>query len=531
VAERFNFARDVFDEHARAGGDRPALVWVDDLGGERTLSFAELSQRSRALAAGLAACGLRRGQSVMLVLPRRVEWWESMLACLRAGLVVSPGTVQLTARDMAGRLPPSEAAAVITDGDGASRMDEALALLACPPPVKLLVGAAGAPPAAGWQDYEHLLQRGDGAEPREWRDASADTLGDDPALLYFTSGTTGAPKMALHTQASYGRGHALTARWLDLRPGDLHWNLSDTGWAKAAWSSFFAPWIVGCAVFAHHAARFSPRRTLELLATRPITTLCGAPTNYRMLVQEDLAAFRFPALRSCCAAGEPINPEVIAVWRRHTGLTIRDGYGQTETVLAVGNEPGDELRPGSMGRPSPGWEVAVVDESLVPLPPGNEGEVAIRVKPRRPVGLFTGYWKDEARTAAVFRGDWYCTGDRARVDEDGWFWFVGRADDVIKSAGYRIGPFEVESALLEHPAVVESAVVGVPDALRGQIVKAFVVLRPGERGSPALVEELQRFVQERTAPYKYPRQIEFVDALPKTVSGKIRRVELRARQV
>ncbi|HZL99410.1 MAG TPA: AMP-binding protein, partial [Planctomycetota bacterium] len=401
----------------------------------------------------------------------------------------------------------------------------------------LLVGGG---PRAGWQDYEEVVRRGSvrGAEPAAWREGAADTAGRDPALLYFTSGTTGAPKMALHTQASYGKGHALTARWLDLRRDDLHWNLSDTGWAKAAYSSLFAPWIAGCTVFVHTAPRFVPRRTLELLGQHPITTFCGAPTNYRLLIQEDLSAFRFPALRSCNAAGEPINPEVIAVWQRHTGLTIRDGYGQTETVLMIGNFPGAEVRPGSMGKPAPEYEVALIDEALRPVPAGQEGEVAIRVRPERPPALFEGYWKDAERTAAVFRGDWYCTGDRAVVDADGYYWFVGRADDVIKSAGYRIGPFEVESALLEHPAVVESAVVGQPDALRGQIVKAFVVLAPepaarlaagGAAAGDALVAELQRFVQERTAPYKYPREIEFVSELPKTVSGKIRRVELRGR--
>jgi len=526
-AERFNFARDVFDRHAREGGpERLAMQWVDDEQPARRFTFDQLSRRSRGLAAGLGAEGLRRGQTLMLVLPRRVEWWETMLAALRGGFVVAPGTVQLTARDIAGRLGPAETAAVVTDAEGAARVDEALALIRLAAPLRVLVGEGARP---GWVAYESLVAQAREAEPVEWLYGAADTSDDDPALLYFTSGTTGAPKMALHTQASYGKGHALTARWLDLRPDDLHWNLSDTGWAKAAYSSLFAPWIAGCAIFVHAAPRFAPRRALELLAEHPITTLCGAPTNYRLLIQEDLSAFRFPSLRSCNAAGEPINPEVIAVWQRHTGLTIRDGYGQTETVLIVGNDPGTPVRPGSMGRPSPGWDVAVVDESLQPLPRGQEGEVAIRVRPVRPEGLFAGYWKDEARNAACFRGDWYCTGDRARVDEEGYFWFVGRADDVIKSAGYRIGPFEVESALLEHEDVVESAVVGVPDELRGQIVKAFVVLRAGCAGSAALVAELQRFVQERTAPYKYPREIEFVAELPKTVSGKIRRVELRGR--
>ena len=534
AGEPFNFCRDVFDPHARDPG-RLAMLWVDDAGAERRLSFAHFAQRSRALAAGLQRLGVRRGETVIVVLPRLPEWWEAMLAGLRAGLVISPGTTQLTARDLAHRLPAAEAAAVIADPASAARVDEALAQTGHRLRARVLVGD-GAPGTGtgsratreGWTPYEDALAE----PPAGW--TCADTGADDPALLYFTSGTTGFAKMALHTQASYGRGHRITAQWLGLQPSDLHWNLSDTGWAKAAWSSFFAPWITGCAIFVHHAPRFHPRRTLELLAAHPITTLCGAPTNYRMLIQEDLAGCRFPALRSCAAAGEPINREVLAVWQRATGQLIRDGYGQTETVLLVGNFPGAELRPGSMGRPAPGLRVLVAAEDGREQPAGAEGEIALAVGTPRPPGLFAGYWKDAARTASVLRAGLYFTGDRAVRDADGFFWFVGRADDVIKSAGYRIGPFEVESALLEHPAVAESAVVGVPDPLRGQIVKAYVVLSPqaavaGHRAGPALVSELQRFVQERTAPYKYPREIEFVAELPKTVSGKIRRVELRER--
>jgi acetyl-CoA synthetase/medium-chain acyl-CoA synthetase len=337
--------------------------------------------------------------------------------------------------------------------------------------------------------------------------------------------------MTLHTQASYGIGHLVTGKyWLDLTPNDLHWNLSDTGWAKAAYSSFFGPWIVGAVIFVDHSSRFSARRVLELLSRYPITTLCGAPTAYRLLIQEDISNYRFPALRQCVAAGEPLNPEVIEVWKRATELTIRDGYGQTETVLVVGNFLSMELKPGSMGKPSPGFYVSIVDDNGNELPPQVEGTVAIRVSPERPAGLFKEYWKDPKRTQQCFLGDWYLTGDRAFRDEDGYFWFVGRADDVIISAGYRIGPFEVESALLEHPAVAESAVVGSPDRVRGQIVKAFVVLAKDYEPSQALAQELQEFVKERTAPYKYPREIEFVEGLPKTISGKIRRVELRERE-
>lgn len=350
-------------------------------------------------------------------------------------------------------------------------------------------------------------------------------------MIYFTSGTAGNPKMVLHTHASYPIGHRITgAYWLALTLDDLHWNLSDTGWAKAAWSSLFGPWNMGAALFVHDGrGKYNPRETLELLQRYLVTTFCAAPTIYRLLVQEDLRAYRFPHLRSCTSAGEPLNPEVIAVWREATGITVRDGYGQTESVLLCGNPPGQELRPGSMGKPLPGLTLAVIDHEGNPLPPRREGDLAMKVKPERPVGLFKEYWRTPGATAACHRGDWYITGDRAYVDEEGYFWFVGRADDVIISAGCRIGPFEVESALIEHPAVAEAAVVSKPDPARGAIVKAYVVLSSTANPSEALAHELQEFVKRNTAPYKYPREIEFVSELPKTVSGKIRRAELRAR--
>jgi acetyl-CoA synthetase/medium-chain acyl-CoA synthetase len=337
----------------------------------------------------------------------------------------------------------------------------------------------------------------------------------------------------LHTQASYGRGHRLTGElWLDLRPGDVHWNLSDTGWAKAAWSSFYGPWQMGACVFAAAASgKFDPEAALDILAGYPITTWCAPPTALRLIVKQDLARWKFPHLRHCVSAGEPLNPEVISAWKQATGHTIYEGYGQTETVCLVGNfrSRGGEVRPGSMGRPTPGFELAILDADLNAVPDGTEGELAIRVKPNRPLGLFQEYWQNPEENAARFRGDWYLTGDVARRDEDGYFWFVGRADDVIKSAGYRIGPFEVESALIEHQSVVEAAVVGKPDEVRGQIVKAFIVLAKGCVPCDELKSELQDHCRRLTAPYKYPREIEFVTELPKTISGKIRRVDLRKR--
>jgi acetyl-CoA synthetase/medium-chain acyl-CoA synthetase len=359
------------------------------------------------------------------------------------------------------------------------------------------------------------------------------TMADDPGLLYFTSGTAGPPKMVLHTQASYGLAHRRTGElWLDLKPGEVCWNLSDTGWAKAAWSCFFGPWHMGACVFVFDSrGRFMPHTTLDVLGQFPITTWCAPPTALRVVVRQELSRLRFPNLRHCVSAGEPLNPEVISAWNSATGLTIHEGYGQTESIVTIGNFRclGAKVRPGSMGRPTPGFVIGLLDADQREVPAGSdmEGELALRVNPTRPLGLFREYWRTPEENRARFRGDWYLTGDMARRDAEGYYWFVGRADDVIKSSGYRIGPFEVESALIEHPAVLEAAVVGKPDPTRNQLVKAFVVLRAGFTSSEALVLELQHHCKATTAPYKYPREIEFVDELPKTISGKIRRLELR----
>ena len=517
VPARFNFARDVIGRWA-ADPDKLAMLWLGSDGSERHISFREFAERSDRFAAVLQRHGVKPGDRVMVQLPRVPAWWEVLLGCFKAGAVAVPGTVLLTPKDIQYRTRLAEGVAYVCDPDNAAKVDQVRG--DCPSLKTLIaVGEAG----AGWLPYEREMAAA--ADPR-----AVDTAASDPALIYFTSGTVGNPKMVLHTHASYPIGHIITGRfWLDLRPDDLHLNLSETGWAKAAWSSFFGPWNMGAALFVQDArGKFSAGETLDLLEHYPITSFCAPPTAYRMLVLEDLSK-RKTKLRWCVGAGEPLNPEVIQAWERGTGHLIRDGYGQTETVLLCGNFPPLEVRPGSMGKPSPGMNVAVIDDDGNVLGPDNEGDIAVRFRPQRPVGLFQEYWRNEAATEGSRRGDWYVTVDRAYVDGEGYFWFVGRADDVIISAGYRIGPFEVESALVEHAAVAEAAVVAKGDPMRGTIVKAYVILAPGHQASDALALELQEHCKKATAPYKYPREIEFVTELPKTISGKIRRVELRQR--
>jgi acetyl-CoA synthetase/medium-chain acyl-CoA synthetase len=518
VPEHFNFVVDTLERWAKT--DRLALLWFDDAGAEERLSYTDLSGRVNRVANVLRAHGVGKGDRVFIMVGRVPEWWETMLACLKIGAVAMPGTTQLQPKDIAYRMELSEPVAVVAEAAQAAKFEDVRAT-GSSSTAYLCIG--GHPD--GWFDY-----RAERAAASDSADA-ASTRSDDPSILFFTSGTTGFAKMVLHTQASYGIGHSITARWLDLQSDDMHWNISDTGWAKAAWSSLFSPLIAGAAIVVHNpSGAFGTQRTLEILSHYPITSVCGPPTVFRSLVLEDLKQYRFSALRSCVAAGEPLNPEVIQTWHEATGLEIRDGYGQTESVCLVANYPGVTVKPGSMGRPSPGFEIAVVGDHGQPLTSGKEGDVGVRIRPVRPVGLFREYWKNPDANAACVRGDWYITGDRAIQDDDGYLWFVGRADDVIISAGYRIGPFEVESALIEHPAVAESAAVSSPHPIRGTIVKAFVVLAPGYAGSDELVKELQDHVKNVTAPYKYPREVEFVPDLPKTVSGKIRRVELRERE-
>ncbi len=520
VPEHFNFAVDVVGKWA-ADPKKEAMWWVGPDGQERHVTFAEFHRKSNQAADAFGKLGIKQGDRVLLMLPRLVEWWEIVLGLMKLGAVPIPCTVLLTPKDIQFRAETAKPVAIITDPDNAPKYDEVRDK--CPSIRGAIIVGNFRP---RWTSYAEVAAEGaPNFKPTP-------TKSSDPCLIYFTSGTVGYPKMVLHTHASYGIGHSITGKyWLDQRPDDLHWNVSEMGWAKAAWSNLFGPWSQGAAMFIQDArGKFNPKETLSFLAKYPITTFCAPPTVYRLLVLEDLKAYPPKALRHCVGAGEPLNPEVIATWQEATGLTIRDGYGQTETVLICGNFPPLAVKPGSMGKPSPGFSLSVIDDEGNELPPNKEGDIAIKIKPERPLGLFQEYWNNPDAMARSFKGDWYITGDRAYKDEEGYFWFVGRADDVIISAGYRIGPFEVESALVEHPAVAESAVVASPDEVRGEIVKAYVILAPSYSASEKLAEELQEHVKSVTAPYKYPREIEFVTELPKTISGKIRRVELRERE-
>ena len=513
---QFNFGAAI-DTFA-ADRNRVALLWEDQDGNRSRLTFANIRDQSNRIANVLTALGVKRGDPVMIVLPRITLWQSVYIGALKAGAIVVPCVSMLREKDLVFRANHSGARAIIAGPESVDLIGD---LRSQCPTLKhyLLAGAA----RTGWTSIQESMQ----AASRDFRPLV--TSGDEPAICYYTSGTTKEPKAVLHGHA-YTWAHQFTGSlWLGLKADDRHWTTSDTGWAKAAYGVLFGPWMNGVTTFMYNG-RFEPKKQLDLMRRYRITSFCAPPTEYRMLVKEDLAQVQLPALRHCAGAGEPLNPEVIEIWREHFKLLIHDGYGQTETALVAANLPGMAIRPGSMGRPFPGIDVSLVDENLSEVAPGDVGQIAVRVKPDKPPPIMLEYWKNPEENAAAFQGDFYLTGDNAYRDPDGYLWFVGRADDLIGSAGYRIGPFEVESALLEHPAVMESAVVASPDPDRGSIVKAFVRLKPGTAGNDALVTELQEHVKRITAPYKYPREIEFVDDLPKTVSGKIRRVELRQRE-
>jgi acyl-coenzyme A synthetase/AMP-(fatty) acid ligase len=516
VPERFNPVLAIVETWAAEDPHAPAVLSLDAAGDVVALqSISELARATREAARALLAAGVTKGDRVFVMLPRVPEWYAAMLGCMRIGAVPMPGPNLLTPKDVKDRVARAGAVGAITDVAGAEKVDATGASLA----VKLCVGDA----PDGWMDFAGACtQAGDGETPQD------PTHRDDPLLLYFTSGTVSAPKMVQHTQA-YGLGHVVTARfWHDLRPGDLHWTVTDTGWAKAAWGGLFGQLHERACIVQVALGKPDADTVFGILARHGVTSFCAPPTLYRTLVQGDFGEHDLSALRHCTSAGEPLNPEVIRAWREGTGgLTVYDGYGQTETCCVVANYRSMDVRPGSMGRPVPGWDVTVVDDDGHAVEVGEVGNVVVRHDRVRPVGLFPGYFEDDAATAAVFRGPFYFTGDRAAIDEDGYLWFEGRNDDVITSSAYRIGPFEVESALIEHPAVMEAAVVGRDDPERTQVVVAICILAPGHEASPALAREIQDFVKAHTAPYKYPREVHFVDALPKTVSGKIRRVELR----
>ena len=519
VPEHFNFGFDIVDKAAE-DPTKLALISVDATGeSAQRHTFWDIKVLSNRFANLLNGLGVSKGERVFIMAPRIPEWYTAMIGMMKLGVIPMPATTLVTSHDIEYRLNRAGATVAITDVENASKVEE---IVANCPTLKHLILVAGT--KRGWISCDEELPKN---SPR--LEASETTRSDDPLLIYFTSGTVGPPKMVLHTQASYAIAHTITALfWQDLKSTDVHWTMSDMGWAKAAYGKLFGQWTQGATVLQHNAiGRFDADLTLRILEKYGVTSFCAPPTAYRMMVLEDLTKYDLTDLRHCTGAGEPLNPEVMKLWEDGTGLTIYDGYGQTETVLLVGNYRCMPVKPGSMGKPTPGFDVAVVDEDGDVAAPNEEGQIAVRVKPERPVGLLREYWGDEDAMASAFRGDWYLTGDKGYTDEDGYFWFVGRADDVIISAGYRIGPFEVESALIEHPAVAESAVVASPDEVRGNIVKAFVILTPGHVPSDELTLSIQGHVRTVTAPYKYPRAIEYVTELPKTISGKIRRVELR----
>jgi acyl-coenzyme A synthetase/AMP-(fatty) acid ligase len=517
VPERFNAVLDIIDPWATSAPDDPAVLSLDGVGEVVALeTAADLARSSRTAARALYDLGVRKGDHVFVMLPRVPEWYAALLGCIRIGAIPMPAPNMLTAKDIAYRIHSAKATAAITNTAGAQKVDATGADLV----VKLCVDDAM---PAGWRRFTAERERvGDGETAPE------PTHRDDPLLLYFTSGTVSYPKMVQHTQA-YALGHVGTARfWHDLRPGDRHWTVTDTGWAKAAYGGLFGQMHERACVVQVALGKPDADTVLGILARNGITSFCAPPTLYRALIQGDFTKHDLSALRHCTSAGEPLNPEVIRAWREGTGgLMVYDGYGQTETCLVVANYRSVDLRPGSMGKPVPGWDVAVVDDDGNSVEAGEVANIAIRLTDPPPVGLFSGYHGDPEATASAFRGDFYFTGDKGAVDEDGYFWFEGRNDDVITSSAYRIGPFEVESALVEHPAVMEAAVIGRDDPERTQLVVAVCILASGNEPSPELAKEIQDFVKQNTAPYKYPREVHFVDDLPKTVSGKIRRTELR----
>ncbi|HQJ14890.1 MAG TPA: AMP-binding protein [Candidatus Omnitrophota bacterium] len=522
VPHNFNFAYDVAAEFARTEPGKTALVWCNDKGKEASFTFGQLEERVNRTANLLAELGISKGDPVMLMLKRRYEYWFCLLALHKLGAIAIPATHLLKTKDIIYRNNAADIKMIICVNepeildqvDLARKESRTLAH-------RMVVGGA----YRDWINYDEREARQPARFDRLTGAKAAKN--SDIMLLYFTSGTTGMPKMVQHN-FTYPLGHIITAKfWQNVRDNGLHLTVADTGWAKAAWGKIYGQWLAGTAVFVYDYDKFVPRNLLEVISRHGVTSFCAPPTIFRYLIKEDLTKYDFSKLEYCAVAGEPLNPEVYNQWLKMTGLRLMEGYGQTETVVQIATYPWIEPRPGSMGKPSPTYDIDLINDKGDSCQAGEEGQIVIRTGKKKPAGMFDGYYRDAALTRSVWRDGLYYTGDMAWRDEDGYFWFVGRADDVIKSSGYRIGPFEVESALLEHPAVLECAITAVPDPDRGQIVKATVVLTKNYSASDALVTELQEHVKKVTAPYKYPRIIEFVKELPKTISGKIRRVEIR----
>ncbi len=517
--DEFNFAFDCVDEIAKKSPDKLAMMWVGGDKSERRFTFSDMKKYSAKTANYFESLGIKRGDTVMLVLKRHYQFWFCMLALHKIGAIAIPATNQLVEHDFEYRYKAAGVKAIVCTADGDVANEAEKAAQSYPDLKKILVGGS----RDGWYDFNCEMER----FSTHFNRTKQSPCGDDPMLMLFTSGTTGYPRIATHSY-KYALGHYTTAKfWHNVNPDGLHFTISDTGWGKALWGKLYGQWLCEAGIFTYDFDRFNPDDILPLFAKYHITTFCAPPTMYRFFIKEDLSKYDLSSIEYATTAGEALNPEVYHQFHKATGLKIMEGFGQTETTLSIANFVGSKPKIGSMGRPSPLYDVAILDPDGNKCHPGDTGEICIRTKDGAPCGLFIGYYQDAEKTNEVWHDGYYHTGDQATMDEDGYLWYVGRIDDVIKSSGYRIGPFEIESVIMELPYVLECAITAVPDEVRGQIVKATIVLTKNTCGSDELKKEIQEYVKSRTAPYKYPRIVEFADDLPKTISGKVRRVEIR----
>ena len=524
VPENFNFGYDIVDAWAEEQPDKKAILWTNDQGLEHQYTFAELKEKTDATASYFQSLGIGHGDMVMLILKRRIEFWFSTIALHKLGAVVIPATHLLTKKDIVYRCNAANIKMIVCAGEEVITDHIVEAMPDCPS-LKHVVSIGPSMPE-GFKDFQSGIAN---AEP--FVKPAQPNTNDDIMLMYFTSGTTGEPKMVAH-DFTYPLGHITTGSfWHNLHENSLHLTIADTGWGKAAWGKLYGQMIAGANIFVYDHEKFTPADILQKIQDCKITSLCAPPTIFRFLIKEDISKYDLSSLEYCTTAGEALNYSVYETFLKITGIRLMEGFGQTETTMTLGTFPWMEPKPGSMGVPNPQYEIDLLTPDGRPAEDGEQGQIVIRTHNGKPLGLFKGYYRDEERTEDAWHDDVYYTGDVAWRDEDGYYWFVGRADDVIKSSGYRIGPFEVESALMTHPAVVECAITGVPDEVRGQVVKATIILSKDYKGQegPELIKELQDHVKKVTAPYKYPRVIEFVEELPKTISGKIRRVEIRSK--
>ena len=525
VPENFNFGYDIVDAWAAEQPEKNAILWTNDQGLEHQYTFAELKEKTDATASYFQSLGIGHGDMVMLILKRRIEFWFSIIALHKLGAVAIPATHLLTKKDIVYRCNAADIKAIVCAGEEVITDHIIEAMPNCPTLEHVISIGPGMP--EGFKDFQEGI-----ANAAPFVKPVHPNTNDDIMLMYFTSGTTGEPKMVAH-DFTYPLGHLTTgAFWHNLHENSLHLTIADTGWGKAAWGKLYGQMIAGANIFVYDHEKFTPADILQKIQDCKITSLCAPPTIFRFLIKEDISKYDLSSLEYCTTAGEALNYSVYETFLKITGIRLMEGFGQTETTMTLGTFPWMEPKPGSMGVPNPQYEIDLLTPDGRSAEDGEQGQIVIRTHNGKPLGLFKGYYRDEERTADAWHDDVYYTGDVAWRDEDGYYWFVGRADDVIKSSGYRIGPFEVESALMTHPAVVECAITGVPDEVRGQVVKATIILSKDYKGQegPELIKELQNHVKKVTAPYKYPRVIEFVEELPKTISGKIRRVEIRSKE-